>query len=59
MEIEREKEKKKKGKNYTVGRTVAVAFIQKKHTTKGNLLLQTKAKFGLSSEFDTTKHEGN
>lgn len=54
-----EREKKKKTKKYNVGRTMAVAFIWKKYTTKGNFLLQTKAKFGMSSGFDTTKHEGN
>lgn len=38
---------------------MAVALIQKKHTTKGNFVLQTKAKFDMSSGFDATKHEGN
>lgn len=38
---------------------MAVLFIQKKHTTKGNFLLQPKAKFAVSSGFDTWKREGN
>lgn len=53
------KQESEKRKNYAEGRTVAAAFIQKKHTTKGNFVLQTKAKFGMSSGFDTTNHEGN
>lgn len=53
------RKKKEEEKKDNVGRTMVPGFREKKHTTKGNSLLLTKAKLGMSYGLYTTKHEGN